>query len=465
MIFDAARAKRVDLIQLPSSIEGTNCGNCEYYDKGFCNNSKVKMNVNKRMCCYYWSRSDAPLAEESMLNKKTRLQAASELRNRLGRKLGISRLSDCGHDKGGDFSKGNTCASSGGSGKTGVHFKHGTNNYSLKESQVANKPFDGSKLYVGFFGGEPRLGVFAEHRDTINGRIEDFRTDYMKQKYIDIRDLNFERIDKFEDDVIKSKKEKAKSGKTDEIKSKVKDILKKENDWISWKNVAREYEDNPSKNFDNRRGKGKEIFDILESMVEKGEVELKASFPGNEHYRSKFSKQGGDCGHTKDGLFSEGNTCGRLRGNGNNDSAATNSKSSGDSKSKDHRRQPGESGKDWLSRLQGNLEADENFGTEHHAKPEKAKEPKKEVRHRESSMHIDAAKEYAEKIYNGFKDIQYSDIDKAVDKLSGMNQKDLETIFTDLKIPTVGGSRKQMLNDLKKSIDRRKTTHARVSSI
>lgn len=112
MTFDAERARKVDLIMLPSSIDGTNCGNCTYFDKGFCKHPKVKMNVNKRMCCYYWQRPDAPRAEESMLDKNSsRFRAAVKLRDRLGRELGVSRFADCGHEKSGDFSHGNTCAS------------------------------------------------------------------------------------------------------------------------------------------------------------------------------------------------------------------------------------------------------------------------------------------------------------------------------------------------------------------
>ena len=61
MIFDAARANKVDLIVLPSFIDGTNCGNCDHFDEltDFCDHPKVKMNVDERMCCYYWGRKDA----------------------------------------------------------------------------------------------------------------------------------------------------------------------------------------------------------------------------------------------------------------------------------------------------------------------------------------------------------------------------------------------------------------------
>lgn len=53
------RAKKVDLITLPQSVQGTNCGNCTFFkedgDHGWCEHKDVKMHVNKRMCCVYWT--------------------------------------------------------------------------------------------------------------------------------------------------------------------------------------------------------------------------------------------------------------------------------------------------------------------------------------------------------------------------------------------------------------------------
>ena len=52
------RAEKVDLITLPEAIKGTNCGNCEYMDSGYCDNPKVDQKVNERMCCALWDNKD-----------------------------------------------------------------------------------------------------------------------------------------------------------------------------------------------------------------------------------------------------------------------------------------------------------------------------------------------------------------------------------------------------------------------
>ncbi len=55
---DKQVAQRVDLIVLPPEIEGTNCGNCEYFEKsgdmGWCKHDKIKQWVTARMCCSLW---------------------------------------------------------------------------------------------------------------------------------------------------------------------------------------------------------------------------------------------------------------------------------------------------------------------------------------------------------------------------------------------------------------------------
>ncbi len=50
------RAKKADLITLPSNIEGTNCGNCKFFDSksSMCKHPKVAQKVTTRMCCAYW---------------------------------------------------------------------------------------------------------------------------------------------------------------------------------------------------------------------------------------------------------------------------------------------------------------------------------------------------------------------------------------------------------------------------
>lgn len=74
---DQKTAKKVDLITLPSSIEGTNCSNCKFVkitDKekglGFCEHKDVQLPVTARMCCALWDHSDVKRSwekEASML--------------------------------------------------------------------------------------------------------------------------------------------------------------------------------------------------------------------------------------------------------------------------------------------------------------------------------------------------------------------------------------------------------------
>ena len=52
-------AMRHDLIVLPPEVEGTNCGNCEYYEKqddtiGYCAHKEIRQWVTPRMCCNLW---------------------------------------------------------------------------------------------------------------------------------------------------------------------------------------------------------------------------------------------------------------------------------------------------------------------------------------------------------------------------------------------------------------------------
>jgi hypothetical protein len=50
------RAKHVDLITLPESIKGTNCGNCKFFnkEKQYCDNHEVNQPVHSNMCCKEW---------------------------------------------------------------------------------------------------------------------------------------------------------------------------------------------------------------------------------------------------------------------------------------------------------------------------------------------------------------------------------------------------------------------------
>src|SRR5215475_12168783 len=52
--------KKVDLITLPESVSGTNCGNCKYWtdtkekDVGFCTFKDILEFVTSRNCCAFW---------------------------------------------------------------------------------------------------------------------------------------------------------------------------------------------------------------------------------------------------------------------------------------------------------------------------------------------------------------------------------------------------------------------------
>jgi len=57
------RAKHSDLITLPESVKGTNCGNCKYVqelenDILDCRHEEVAQTVTERMCCSYWDHQD-----------------------------------------------------------------------------------------------------------------------------------------------------------------------------------------------------------------------------------------------------------------------------------------------------------------------------------------------------------------------------------------------------------------------
>jgi hypothetical protein len=123
MTFDAERARKADLIQLPQSIEGTNCSNCKHFHKTeqYCDHPKLDMNVDEHWCCYFWGRYDAPLAKPS----RSQMSVSPVVKSRMAyilsrfRSRGIvSRFSDCGHTAQGKFDHGNTCASLRGGGKS-----------------------------------------------------------------------------------------------------------------------------------------------------------------------------------------------------------------------------------------------------------------------------------------------------------------------------------------------------------
>ena len=56
--------RHADLIVLPDSVEGTNCGNCKFADKtgdtdmNYCKHKDLEMWVTERMCCKMWDHKD-----------------------------------------------------------------------------------------------------------------------------------------------------------------------------------------------------------------------------------------------------------------------------------------------------------------------------------------------------------------------------------------------------------------------
>ena len=58
-IDEQKRAQQVDLITLPRGLEGTSCGNCEFfniisYKVGHCGNPSVNQKVSQNECCNQW---------------------------------------------------------------------------------------------------------------------------------------------------------------------------------------------------------------------------------------------------------------------------------------------------------------------------------------------------------------------------------------------------------------------------
>lgn len=69
---ELSRAKQVDLITLPLSVKGTNCGNCKWFKEGFCTNPKVNQVVNDRMCCAVWDNKE--VQRPWLINKLNKLR-------------------------------------------------------------------------------------------------------------------------------------------------------------------------------------------------------------------------------------------------------------------------------------------------------------------------------------------------------------------------------------------------------
>jgi hypothetical protein len=60
---ERATAKKVDLITLPISVDGTNCRNCKFYEKpsdiaSLCIHPQIMLPVTFRQCCALWDHKD-----------------------------------------------------------------------------------------------------------------------------------------------------------------------------------------------------------------------------------------------------------------------------------------------------------------------------------------------------------------------------------------------------------------------
>lgn len=63
------RAKKAGLITLPEDVKGTNCGNCKFFNKGFCGHQEVSQPVLKSQCCDYWYRLGTSLPPDLTLDE------------------------------------------------------------------------------------------------------------------------------------------------------------------------------------------------------------------------------------------------------------------------------------------------------------------------------------------------------------------------------------------------------------
>ena len=78
------RADKYDLLVLPDSIDGKSCSNCQFFDDGYCDHPKMRMDVGPHWCCALWARPDAPRARPSSLLTRFRSTLAA-MRGTVGR--------------------------------------------------------------------------------------------------------------------------------------------------------------------------------------------------------------------------------------------------------------------------------------------------------------------------------------------------------------------------------------------
>lgn len=81
MNFDAARAKKVDLILLPSHVDGKSCKTCHNFDEKteYCDHKEVMMTVHEHMACKEWNRPDTKPVTEDIDEDKEELKSRFEL--------------------------------------------------------------------------------------------------------------------------------------------------------------------------------------------------------------------------------------------------------------------------------------------------------------------------------------------------------------------------------------------------
>ena len=136
--FNAARARKVKLVQLPYHINGKSCQTCHNFESkiSYCDHPEVEMHVDAHWACDKFNRPDIKPAEPPAIDGNESIQVAKEQdrlhslkkRFQLIREK-IYRFSDCGHTESGEFDHGNTCASLRGSKSHTNHAQHLADNY------------------------------------------------------------------------------------------------------------------------------------------------------------------------------------------------------------------------------------------------------------------------------------------------------------------------------------------------
>lgn len=87
------RAQAVELSTLPRTMQGANCGNCDFFrshdSAGFCTNPEIQIDVTERMICVQWTSSlviPAAVVEDQAAVDPAETE---EQANQVGQELGL----------------------------------------------------------------------------------------------------------------------------------------------------------------------------------------------------------------------------------------------------------------------------------------------------------------------------------------------------------------------------------------